>query len=57
MKYHRTVAGYLNPLIETGFHVDKLSELKPTADMLERHPAWAEEARRPMFLLVASTKL
>ncbi|MDG0791066.1 methyltransferase domain-containing protein [Cohnella ginsengisoli] len=57
VKYHRTVAGYLNPLIEAGFRIDKLSELKPTADMLERHPAWADEARRPMFLLVAATKV
>ncbi|SFB07128.1 Methyltransferase domain-containing protein [Cohnella sp. OV330] len=57
VKYHRTVAGYLNPLIEAGFRVDKLSELKPTADMLERHPAWADEVRRPMFLLVAATRV
>lgn len=57
VKYHRTVAGYLNPLLEAGFRIGKLSELKPTADMLERHPEWAEEVRRPMFLLVAATKV
>ncbi|MFC3803964.1 class I SAM-dependent methyltransferase [Cohnella sp. GCM10012308] len=56
VKYHRTVAGYLNPLIEAGFHVDKLSELKPSPDMLTQHPEWADEVRRPMFLLVAATK-
>jgi len=56
VKYHRTVSGYLNPLIEAGFRIDRLSELKPTPDMLERHPAWAEEVRRPMFLLVAASK-
>ncbi|MFD2328735.1 class I SAM-dependent methyltransferase [Cohnella sp. GCM10020058] len=56
VKYHRTVAGYLNPLIEAGFRADRLSELKPTSDMLTQHPDWADEVRRPMFLLVAATK-
>ncbi|MEK0316799.1 methyltransferase domain-containing protein [Cohnella sp. 56] len=56
VKYHRTVSGYLNPLIEAGFRLDRLSELKPTPEMLELHPEWAEEVRRPMFLLVKASK-
>ncbi len=54
VKYHRTIAAYMNALIEAGFAIRKVSELRPTQDMLERHPAWQEEFRRPMFLLIAA---
>ncbi|WP_127531091.1 class I SAM-dependent methyltransferase [Paenibacillus kobensis] len=56
VKYHRTVSSYLNELIESGFTVTKLSELQPTQQMLESNPAWQEETRRPMFLLIAAVK-
>ena len=56
VKYHRTVATYLNLLIEAGFAVAKLSELKPTEEMLRRNPEWQEEVRRPMFLLIAAVR-
>ncbi|MCU6712127.1 class I SAM-dependent methyltransferase [Paenibacillus sp. J5C_2022] len=55
-KYHRSVATYMNVLIESGFIIQKLSELQPTPEMLNNNPAWQEEVRRPMFLLVAAVK-
>lgn len=56
VKYHRTVAHYVNALIHSGFTLRNLSELQPTAEMLADNPAWQEEVRRPMFLLMAATK-
>ncbi|OPH53264.1 SAM-dependent methyltransferase [Paenibacillus ferrarius] len=55
-KYHRNVSSYVNALIESGFSLTKMSELQPTADMLASNPAWEEETRRPMFLLLAAVK-
>lgn len=56
VKYHRTVATYMNALMEAGFSIRKLSELQPTPAMLEQNPAWQEEVRRPMFLLIQAVK-
>lgn len=56
IKYHRTVATYVNTLIDSGFRIMKLSELQPSQEMLDKNPSWQEEVRRPMFLLVAAVK-
>jgi len=56
VKYHRTVATQMNALIASGFTITKISELQPTQEMLDSNPAWQEEVRRPMFLLVAAVK-
>lgn len=56
VKYHRTVATYVNTLIETGFIISKLSEPQPSQVMLDTHPEWQDETRRPMFLLIAAHK-
>ncbi len=56
IKYHRTVATYVNTLIDSGFRIMKLSELQPSQEMLDNNPAWQEEVRRPMFLLIAASK-
>ncbi|MCD1257633.1 class I SAM-dependent methyltransferase [Paenibacillus athensensis] len=56
IKYHRTVATYLNTLLASGFRLRQLSELQPTPANLDSNPAWREEARRPMFLLLAADK-
>ncbi|KAI7257132.1 hypothetical protein KC345_g10852 [Hortaea werneckii] len=55
-KYHRNAATYINTLIGSGFTLTGISELQPTPDMLEKNPAWLEESRRPMFLLLAAVK-
>ncbi|WP_342562053.1 class I SAM-dependent methyltransferase [Paenibacillus sp. FSL R7-0345] len=56
VKYHRTLSTYLNVLLESGFTLAKISELQPTTEMLEQDPAWHEEVRRPMFLLLSVFK-
>jgi SAM-dependent methyltransferase len=56
VKYHRTVATYLNALIDSGFTITKLSEPQPTQEMLDKHPQMWEETRRPMFLLIAAIR-
>ena len=55
-KYHRNAATYINTLIDCGFSLTRISELQPTADMLEQNAAWVEETRRPMFLLLSAVK-
>jgi len=56
VKYHRTVATYLNALLDAGFTITKLSEPQPTQEMLDKHPEMRDETRRPMFLLIAAVK-
>ena len=55
VKYHRTVATYINTLIAAGFRVTKLLEPEPPPKLLIEHPDWKDEGRRPMFLLIAAT--
>lgn len=56
MKYHRTVASYVSGLLSAGFQLTRLSELKPTPEMLRSNPAYEEELRRPMFMLISAVK-
>lgn len=57
IKYHRTVAAYINTLIDSGFRILKLSEPAPTPEMIGVQPALQDESRRPMFLLIAAVKV
>ncbi|MGO4547311.1 class I SAM-dependent methyltransferase [Paenibacillus sp. 2TAB23] len=56
VKYHRTVATYINSLIEAGFRIKKLSEPQPSQEMLAEYPDMKDELRRPMFLMIAAVK-
>ena len=56
VKYHRTLATYLNTVIEAGFTIVKLSEPQPAQEMLDKHPDMRDETRRPMFLLIAAIR-
>ncbi len=56
VKYHRTVATYLNALIDSGLVITRLCEPQPVQEMLDRHPDMLDETRRPMFLLIAAVK-
>lgn len=56
IKYHRTVATYLNNLIQAGFVIKAVKEPGPTKAMLESDPAMLDEDRRPMFLIIAAEK-
>jgi len=56
LKYHRTVATYVNTLLGAGFNITRLSEPAPTQAMLDAEPEMQDETRRPMFLLIAAVK-
>ena len=54
VKYHRTVASYVNSLLAQGFHLARLEEWGPNRDQIVQHPEWADEVHRPAFLLLAA---
>ena len=56
VKYHRTIATYVNALLDAGFTIRRLSEPQPTQEMLDKDPEMQDETRRPMFLLIAAVK-
>lgn len=56
VKYHRTIASYVNALIDSGFSLMKLSEPQPTQETLDKYPEMRDETRRPIFLLIAAVK-
>lgn len=56
MKYHRTIATYVNTLLDAGFTISRLSEPQPSPDLLNSYPEWQDETRRPMFLLISAEK-
>jgi ubiquinone/menaquinone biosynthesis C-methylase UbiE len=56
VKYHRTVATYVNTLINSGFRISKLLEPVPTPEMLIEQPDLIDDRRRPTFLLIAAVK-
>lgn len=57
IKYHRTLAIYMNTLLDTGFSITRVIEPEPPAEMLAERPDWRDELRRPMFLLIAAVKV
>jgi SAM-dependent methyltransferase len=54
VKYHRTVASYVNSLLAHGFQLVRLEEWGPTQAQIAAHPEWADEVHRPSFLLVSA---
>jgi hypothetical protein len=56
VKYHRTVSGYVNPLLKQGFHLLRLEEWGPDQEQIAASPELAEEIHRPPFLLIAARK-
>ncbi|MDF2662011.1 MAG: SAM-dependent methyltransferase [Paenibacillus sp.] len=56
VKYHRTIATYINTLLDSGFTITKLSEPQPTQEMLAANSEMRDETRRPIFLLIAAVK-
>lgn len=51
-KYHRTVAGYVNPLLERGFRPERLVEWGPSIDQIAERVELEAETHRPAFLLI-----
>ena len=54
VKQHRTMATYLNLLLQKGFALLYVEEWGPTDDQIAAHPEWAVERERPPFLLVSA---
>jgi len=55
-KYHRTVETVFNALIDAQFRLQRISEPKPSKETLAAYPEMKDEKRRPIFLMVATTK-
>jgi SAM-dependent methyltransferase len=54
IKYHRTMATYVNTLIKFGFRITNLEEPKPEPDISD--PDVQDQSRRPPFLLIATVR-
>jgi SAM-dependent methyltransferase len=54
IKYHRTVATYVNTVIASGFRITKLEEPKPAPEMID--PDVQDQSRRPPFLVIVAVK-
>ncbi|HKE40373.1 MAG TPA: class I SAM-dependent methyltransferase [Casimicrobiaceae bacterium] len=53
-KQHRTIAAYVNGLIDAGFRLLRLEEWGPSEAQIQEHPEWADEIHRPPFLLMSA---
>jgi SAM-dependent methyltransferase len=56
IKQHRTVATYVNLLLELGFTLRRLEEWGPSEAQIADHPGWSVERDRPPFLLVSAVR-
>ncbi|HMR29662.1 MAG TPA: class I SAM-dependent methyltransferase [Geminicoccaceae bacterium] len=56
VKYHRTLASWINGLIDAGFRIDRLAEPGPPEAAIADRPELRHELRRPMFLMISATK-
>jgi SAM-dependent methyltransferase len=54
IKQHRTLATYINTLIGLGFVLAHVEEWGPTPEQIAARPEWADERRRPPFLLISA---
>jgi SAM-dependent methyltransferase len=55
-KQHRTVASYLNAVIDAGLTLDRVEEWGPSPEQIAEHPHWIRDLHRPWFLLIAAHK-
>lgn len=55
-KEHRTLASYVNSVINAGFHLDHINEWGPTPDDVEANPERADDLHRPWFFMVQATR-
>jgi ubiquinone/menaquinone biosynthesis C-methylase UbiE len=56
VKQHRTLATYLNLLIDVGFTLARIEEWGPSPEQMAAHPEWDDEPHFPPFLLVAARR-
>lgn len=55
-KYHRTFSTILNILIQAGFKIEKIIELVPNANIIDRYPEYNDLFHKPDFLLLKVVK-
>lgn len=55
-KYHKTLATYLNGLLDAGFEIMRVCEPVPGEELLAADPDARDELRRPQMLLIAARK-
>lgn len=55
-KYHRTVTGYLKPLLGNGFSIVDFQEPAPTEEARRTIPGMEDEMRRPMMMIVKTVR-
>jgi len=56
IKRHRTLATYLNMLLGLGFTLSRVEEWGPSLEQITAKPAWADDRRRPPFLLMSAKR-
>ncbi|KAH9211884.1 SAM-dependent methyltransferase [Leptodontidium sp. 2 PMI_412] len=56
IKQHRTIATYVTILLEAGFTLSGIIEWGPSLEQIKESPQWADERKRPPFLLMKATK-
>ena len=57
IKYHRTIATYVNGLLQCGFALTRLLEPHAVPESLEGRPDLQGTLRRPAVMIIAATKL
>lgn len=55
MKYHKTLATYINALLNSGFAITGIAEPRPAENTLDA-TGMRDELRRPMMLIIAARK-
>ncbi len=56
IKYHRTLGTTLNTLIAAGFTLRHINEWGPSTEQIAMTPELAEEAERPMMVLISAQR-
>ncbi len=56
IKQHRTLASYVNLLLQLRFVLAHVDEWGPTDDQIAARPGLADERQRPPFLIIAARK-
>lgn len=56
-KEHRTMATYVNSVIEAGFQLDRIVEWGPRLEDVADHPELTDDLHRPWFLLIQATRI
>lgn len=54
--YHRTLATYLNAVLEARLRITAVAEPTPDDDTVAARPAFADARRRPLFLFIRAEK-